>query len=175
MNQQQRPTFGGNPFFGFGDKVCITETFDGSTSPQELVELLAIAKEIRSSGANIAELKAKADLAELRDVQLSRILEANERLAERVGRLEQELLEVSFEKFIAPSYPKDFAYYGSLSESLNNVETQELVLDAASVEISAGEFNYVAMGNTAVIRMNDGKKIITVVAQNFYEALEDAL
>jgi hypothetical protein len=124
-----------------------------------------------------------------------RIVQANERIAAENIRLNGELdsavnciekqdelianqrelidlLEDEGSVFIAPSFPEDFEFFNGTA--LDDEEIQDLVVQAASYDIAEGGFQYITDGNTAVIRMNDGEKIITVVAQDFFESLEDA-
>jgi hypothetical protein len=48
-----------------------------------------------------------------------------------------------------------------------------MLVEVSRVDINEMGFHYIANGNTAVIRMNDGERIITVVAQDFWESLQD--
>jgi hypothetical protein len=102
------------------------------------------------------------------------VLKANSALAERVGELEQILVDQALESeeaFDVPSFPQDFEYFGNAGE-LTDEEIQDGLVAAAQEELEEGQFHFIGAGDSAIIRMNDGGRIITVVAQGYYEHQE---
>lgn len=171
MNSNQQPLFGGqSPFVGFGGNILgmnVPQVLEGINSPQELIELLAIANEFKKSGADIKSLQEKASRVDLMQMQLDKVLEANGNLAGRIAQLEDELEG----GYTPPMFPADFFHYYSNNPLLSN-DAQELIDEAAETELGEGQFRCLTLGDLAVIRMNDGENIITLVTRDFYEASE---
>lgn len=174
MNQ---PFFGGSPFIGMGDKslgVKIPQILPNINSPQKLIELLAVAQKISGSGLDIAALIAKADLVDLCESQLKEAAEVNVNLTNKLNELESRLdsLLLNFINMsTAITFPENFQLYDSDKRSADDI--QGMLVEVSRVDINEMGFHYIADGNTAVIRMNDGERIITVVAQDFWESLQD--
>ncbi|ALA07228.1 hypothetical protein SECTIM467_104 [Brevibacillus phage SecTim467] len=119
-----------------------------------------------SDGLSLIGLIAKAKEAE-------RLVEENAKLREEIKVLGDKLSDaISSEDFeYAPLFPEDFEYCGG--EPVSDDEIQDIVIEAAEFDLQEGEFHYASTGNAAVIRMHDGDKIVTVVAKDFFEHIED--
>lgn len=151
------------------------------------IDFSQILDEIKSSeqlrGELFEKLREKNSQIEV-DVNFDELIETaskaanliheNEKLTIRVQALEEILyavLQKEDEAFMSPSFPQDFEYFGG-SVKQSDEKVRGIVQNAAAIELMEGEFHYITEGNTAVIRLHDGDKIITVVAQDFFEATE---
>ncbi|MWV43065.1 hypothetical protein GRF59_05430 [Paenibacillus sp. HJL G12] len=179
---QQSFQDGEHPFLkinGTVRSVNIPSELRGNISIEELFQVL-------QSGQKYQDLQGKTDHMDLLGEKATKIEQLEKKLLEMTQRLELrdvliakqrtlidtllgENLEGSFD---SPSFPDDFRYYDDTVGGLGGNQVQEIVNQLAANEIGLGEFSYVFAGNTAVIRMNDGGRIVTVVAQDFYEAEE---
>ncbi|PWW43786.1 MULTISPECIES: hypothetical protein [Paenibacillus] len=98
----------------------------------------------------------------------------NKDLSKRVEELESILAEQTLkseEAFAVPLFPQGFEYFGNAGE-LTDGEIQDGLVSAAQVELEAGKFHFIGAGDSAIIRMHDEDRIITVVAQGYYEHQE---
>lgn len=179
MNIQQ-PFFGAqqSPFVKMGDAVLgvnIPQVLTGINSPEQLVELLQSAQLFQKLQAESAQNGGAVNIGELihKAAEADALARKNDALSLQVKELENALYSAIQDEaaFTVPSFPQDFQYYGDVGE-LSDEEVQDVVVTVANTELEEGEFSYVAVGDTAVVRMHDGDRIVTLVAQNYFEHQE---
>lgn len=114
-------------------------------------------------------------------VKLAKLLEENERLRKENEKLRKENEQFNNiladltpdDAFLVPSFPQDFTFYGNeeIGDGLSDDDIQDLIVEAheAAQDLEDGQFTMVSTGNVAVIVLRDEDKLITVVAEDFYE------
>ncbi|MCM3132947.1 hypothetical protein M3629_09125 [Paenibacillus polysaccharolyticus] len=98
----------------------------------------------------------------------------NKNLSKRIKELESTLAEQTLESdgaFAVPSFPQDFDYFGNVGK-LTYGEIQDGLISAKQEKLEAGNFHFIGAGDSAIIRMHDGDRIITIVTQGYYEHQE---
>ncbi|MGQ8871883.1 hypothetical protein [Paenibacillus sp. TSA_86.1] len=124
-------------------------------------------------GFPVVPSMADADLLAIiqKAARYDETVKLNKDLSKRVEELESTLAEQTLdseEAFAVPSFPQGFEYYGNAGE-LTDEEIQYGLVSAAQEKLEAGKFHFIGAGDSAIIRMHDGDRIITIVAQGYYE------
>lgn len=117
----------------------------------------------------LKDLAAKCEQLEKKNRQL---LELNKSLTFKNGQLELTLKKLASRQKLKRHtllFPEDFIFYGEDNGELNDQEVQEIINQLADEYLEEEKFQYISAGNTAVIRMNAGDMIITMVTRGFYE------
>jgi hypothetical protein len=114
-------------------------------------------------------------------VKLAKLMEENERLRKENEKLRKENEQFNNiladltpdDAFFVPSFPQDFTFYGSteIGDGLSDDDIQDLIVAAheSAQYLENGQFTMVNDENVAVIVLRYEDKLITVVAEDYYE------